>query len=90
VVYEAYDYRKPVLAAKSGGLTEIVEQGVTGLQHEPGDVQGIFQDVLAMEATPATQRLVMGSAGRQWLLREASPHAWLQRFEEILAEAVRS
>ena len=90
VVYEAYDYRKPVLAAKSGGLTEIVEQGVTGLQHEPGDVQGIFQDVLAMEATPATQRLVMGSAGRQWLLREASPQVWLQRFEEILAEAIRS
>ena len=90
VVYEAYDYRKPVLAAKSGGLCEIVQHGVTGLQHEPGDVQGIVRDVLAMEATPETARQVIGSAGRQWLLRETSTQAWLGRFEEILAEAIRS
>lgn len=88
VVYEAYDYAKPVLAAKSGGLSEIVEHGVTGLQHEPGDVRGIVSDVLAMEATPAAARHVIGRAGRQWLLRETSTQAWLQRFEEILAEAV--
>jgi len=89
VVYEAYDYRKPVLAAKSGGLCEIVQHGVTGLQHEPGDVQGIVRDVLAMEATPEAERLAIGSAGRQWLLRETSTQLWLERFEEILAEAVR-
>ncbi|WP_395749899.1 glycosyltransferase family 4 protein [Prosthecobacter sp.] len=90
VVYEAYDYRKPVLAAKSGGLTEIVQNGVTGLQHEPGDVKGIVEDVLAMEATPPTSRLVIGSAGRQWLLRETTTQIWLQRFEEILMEATKS
>lgn len=90
VVYEAYDYSKPVLAAKSGGLSETVRHNVTGLLHEPGDVQGIVHDVLAMEATPATARLVMGSAGRQWLLRETSPQAWLNRFEEILAEAMNA
>jgi hypothetical protein len=32
----------------------------------------------------------MGSSGRQWLLREASPQAWLKRFEEILAGAMMS
>ena len=90
VVYEAYDYRKPVLAAKSGGLSEIVQHGTTGLQHEPGDVRGIVDDVLAMEATPATARLLLGSAGHQWLLRETSTRAWLERFEEILAEAMKS
>jgi glycosyltransferase involved in cell wall biosynthesis len=90
VVYEAYDYSKPVLAARSGGLSEIVLHGVNGLQHEPGDVSAIVRDVLAMEATPATERLVLGSAGRQWLLRETNTQAWLERFEEILAEAVRS
>lgn len=88
VVYEAYDYGKPVLAAKSGGLSEIVQHGVTGLQHEPGEVDGIVRDVLAMESTPATARLVIGRAGRQWLLRETSTQAWLQRFEEILNGAV--
>ncbi|MCB1277105.1 glycosyltransferase family 4 protein [Prosthecobacter sp.] len=88
VVYEAYDYSKPVLAAKSGGLGEIVHHGVTGLHHEPGDADSIVHDVQQMESTPASTRQTMGSAGRQWLLRETGTHAWLQRFEEILATAV--
>ena len=88
VVYEAYDYSKPVLAARSGGLSEIVQHGVTGLQHEPGDVPGLARDVLEMEATPATARLVMGRAGRQWLLKEADTQVWLRRFEEILGSAL--
>jgi glycosyltransferase involved in cell wall biosynthesis len=88
VVYEAYDFAKPVLAARSGGLTEIVRHDHTGLQHEPGDVTGIVNHVLAMESMPAVGRHAMGSAGRQWLLHDASPRAWLQRFEDILAEAV--
>ena len=47
-----------------------------------------FHDVQQMESTPASTRQTMGSAGRQWLLRETGTHAWLQRFEEILATAV--
>lgn len=89
VVYEAYDYAKPVLAARSGGLTEIVQNGVTGLQHEPGDVAGLVRDVLEIEATPATERLAMGKRGRDWLLRETDTQAWLGRFEQILASAMQ-
>lgn len=88
VVYEAYDYLKPVLAAKSGGLGEIVQHGITGLQHEPGNVRGLVQDILTMEATPPEARLASGTAGREWLLRETNTEVWLQRFEEILASAV--
>lgn len=87
VVYEAYEYAKPVIAAKAGGLIETVHHGLTGLQHEPGDVAGLVENVLALEAMPPTSRLVMGRAGRQWLLQETNPQAWLQRFEEILAAA---
>lgn len=88
VVYEAYDFAKPVLAAKSGGLGEIVQHGITGFQHEPGDVAGLARDVLEMEAASAATRQAMGRAGRQWLLREANTQTWLQRFEEILATAL--
>lgn len=88
VVYEAYDYLKPVLAAKTGGLGEIVQHGITGLQHEPGNVRGLVQDILTMEATPPEARLASGTAGREWLLRETNTEVWLQRFEEILASAV--
>lgn len=84
VMYEAYDHGKPVLAARSGGMTEALQQGVTGLLHEPGDVGGLVNDVLRMEQTDPAQRLAMGDAGRQWLLSEASPKSWKLRMQAIL------
>lgn len=85
VVYEAYDFCKPVLAARTGGLGEIVQHGITGLQHEPGEASQIVRDVIEMEATPSAARLAAGRAGRQWLLAETSTKSWLSRFETILA-----
>jgi glycosyltransferase involved in cell wall biosynthesis len=88
VTYEAYDFAKPVLAARSGGLIETVIPGTTGLLHEPGSVEGIVRDVLAMEARSAAERTAMGTAGREWLLREAGVKAWQDRFDEIVRFAV--
>lgn len=88
VVYEAYDFGKPVLAARSGGLTETVQHEGTGLLHAPGSVGEIVRDVLAMEARSREQRDAMGLAGREWLLRDTSVKAWRERFDEILEAAV--
>jgi glycosyltransferase involved in cell wall biosynthesis len=85
VTYEAYDYGKPMLAARSGGLAETVVPGVTGLLHDPGHVRSLVEDVLALEARTPEARREMGAAGRAWLLREASPGAWKQTFANILA-----
>jgi len=88
VAYEAYDYAKPVLAARSGGLAETVQHEVTGLLHEPGDAESLLRDVLTMENLPMPVRVECGAEGRRWLLREASAEAWKQRFEEILATSL--
>jgi glycosyltransferase involved in cell wall biosynthesis len=87
VVYEAYDYGKPVLAARAGGLTETVEPGMTGLTHAPGSVAELASSVLQMEALGGYQRIEMGRAGRRWLLREASVDAWKAKFDDILQAA---
>ena len=87
VVYEAYDFAKPVLAARSGGLIETVLSGETGLLHSPGCVDEIVRDVLKMEEMSAAQRTAMGAAGREWLLRETSVTAWQDRFDAILERA---
>jgi len=84
VAYEAYDYGKPLLSARSGGLTELVQHGTTGLLHEPGKVSNIVSDVLTMEQMSADQRAGMGDAGRQWLLREAAPESWKQRMQQLI------
>lgn len=85
VAYEAYDYAKPVLAARSGGLAETVQHGVTGLLHAPGDAEALMRDVLTMESTPHPVRVECGVNGRKWLLAEASATKWQARFEEIIA-----
>ena len=88
VTYEAYDHAKPVLAARSGGLTETVVHGVTGRLHEPGHVDQIIADVLALEACGPEGRLAMGRAGREWLLRETDVNAWRTRFDAIVRHAL--
>jgi glycosyltransferase involved in cell wall biosynthesis len=90
VTYEAYDYGKPVLAAKSGGLTETVQHGNTGFLHPPGDVNGLVQDVLNLEAMSVTQRAALGNSGRHWLRQETDPTRWLRRFEGIADEVIRN
>lgn len=86
VAYEAYDYAKPVLAARSGGLAETVQHGSTGLLHAPGDPKGIVEDVLHLESMSTTQRGALGTSGRHWLRHEADPMLWLRRFETIVEQ----
>lgn len=86
VTCEAYDYGKPVLAAASGGLAETVNDGVTGLLHEPGNVDNLVSDVIVMEALPPERRLEMGQAGRRWLAQNAGVAQWKQQFAAILAK----
>lgn len=85
VAYEAYDYAKPVLAARSGGLAETVQQGATGLLHEPGSADSLARDVVTLESMPPEARADFGARGRQWLLRETHVDQWRKRFDAILA-----
>lgn len=84
VVYEAYDFAKPVLAAKSGGLTETVQHGVTGLLHEPESSEELVNDVMTLQSMDRASRERMGAKGREWLLVNAGVEQWKARFEEIL------
>jgi glycosyltransferase involved in cell wall biosynthesis len=84
VAYEAFDFAKPVLAARSGGLAETVQHGVSGLLHEPGDAKSLAADVQALEAMPMPLRVEAGAAGRRWLLQETNPTSWMDKFQTIL------
>ena len=89
IVHEAYDSARPVLAARSGGLTETVIEGVTGYLHDPGDAKQLADDVERLEALGSQGRAEMGQRGREWLLQNASPEEWRERFASIVREAVR-
>jgi len=84
IVYEAYDYAKPVLVARSGGLTETVQHGITGLIHEPGDKASLVKDVLDLESMNLDARVQLGENGRKWLLAEACVKKWQDQFDSLL------
>ena len=82
VVYEAYDYSKPVLAAASGGLQEIVLDHQTGVLHEPGKAVQLARQVIELEKD--TERcLAMGRRGRLWLEENADESQWQAEFLKI-------
>jgi glycosyltransferase involved in cell wall biosynthesis len=89
IVHEAYDAARPVLAASSGGLTETVFNGKTGFLHQPGNAEKLADDVERIEALGVAGRSEMGIAGRKWLLENASPDEWRERFIAIVKEVSR-
>ena len=84
VTYEAYDYKKPMFAAASGGLTETIEHGLTGFLHEAGKSSELAQQVIAFEGVSSADRLAMGRAGRRWLECNAGADAWQGSFDRTL------
>jgi glycosyltransferase involved in cell wall biosynthesis len=90
VTYEAYDYKKPMFAAASGGLEETVDHGHTGYLHEAGNAQQLATQILEFELLPASRKLEMGREGRRWLENHADPGHWQNRFSQILDSALQA
>ena len=88
VVFEAYEMEKPVVAARTGGLGEIVFPGKTGFQFAPGDATAFHQAVGALQERGTEGRRVMGRTGREWLRETTDPTRWRERYEELAARTV--
>lgn len=62
-ILEAYFFRRPVIAARAGGMPEIVEHGETGILIEPGRPDAIADAAVRLLGDPDLRRR-MGGAGR--------------------------
>ena len=87
VVYEAYQYCRPVIAANSGGLTETVMDGSTGWLYEPNEVEALKNCLLAAldDRAEADAR---GAAGRTWVENQTGHELWIRDFECIADEVI--
>lgn len=81
-IIEAMALSRAVIAARVPGAAELVEDGMTGLLHEPGDAAGLAACMRRLRDDPALA-VRLGLAGRAKYLRELSPEAGYRRFEEI-------
>ena len=85
---EAMAMGKALVASDVGGHRELVRDGLTGLLHRPGD-SGDLARALARALTDADLRSSLGSAGREWVLRErtwaANGDRYRALFERVAA-----
>ena len=65
VAVEAGRFRLPVVAPRVTGLEDIVEPGVTGFLHEPGDLDGMAASVAALLDDEALRRRLGAGAARR-------------------------
>jgi glycogen synthase len=78
VFLEAMMFGKPVVGCRAGGMTEVVEEGVTGLLAEPGDPASLSAAIGALLVSDEKRRR-FGQAGRERYLRLYTREALIER-----------
>jgi glycosyltransferase involved in cell wall biosynthesis len=85
VALEAMAMSVPVVAARAGGPTEIVEEGRTGLLFRPDDA-GDLAAKIADLAGDARRRKAMGAEGRRTVLERFTLERTVEEFTRIVTE----
>jgi glycosyltransferase involved in cell wall biosynthesis len=85
-VLEAFASRTPVIATRIGGLTELVEDGTTGLLVAPGDVAGMAGALRRIQDDPEGARR-MGDAAATYVRRVHNPRDHVDELLEVYARA---
>jgi glycosyltransferase involved in cell wall biosynthesis len=86
VVLEAMAAGRPVVASASGGIVDLVVDGVTGLLVAPGDVSALAQAISSVLRDPRAAQ-AFGAAGRN-RAREFTVSAVVERIERLYASAI--
>lgn len=86
VVIEAFALGKPVVAARAGGLIELVDDGVDGQLFTPGDVDELAQ-VMADMAAHSEHLPAMGQTGRRKVEQRYSAASHYTALMDVYQEA---
>jgi len=89
VIVEGMLARRPVIATRAGGVSEILEDGVTGLLVQPGQVSELVGAVDALLANPARAEL-LAAAGRAAAERKFTVQAMVDGVTSAVEEVVRA
>ena len=82
VLLEAMNYGVPVVASEIGGITDIVEDGVSGLLVPPGDAAALAEALARVARDPALAAR-LGEAGRRRLHARFTWEAIVARWDAV-------
>jgi glycosyltransferase involved in cell wall biosynthesis/GT2 family glycosyltransferase len=88
VYIEAMSHGKPVVACKTGGISEVVEDGVTGILVPPEDPDALVDALVHLLRDPS-MRTEMGKAAKARYLREFTVDAMARRTLDVYQYVVR-
>ncbi|WP_131742776.1 glycosyltransferase [Actinomadura roseirufa] len=86
IILEGYGGGVPVVAARLGGIPELVEDGVTGRLVPPDDPAALAEAANVF-VTSSSRRHEAGAAARRIAAERFSPERHLLRLEEVYAKA---
>lgn len=84
-VLEAMSHGVPVVVSDVGGMSEVVEDGVTGFLVKPGDVDAVEAAIRRLLGDEEL-RMKLGESARGWVEREFSVEQMVARHEALFAE----
>jgi glycosyltransferase involved in cell wall biosynthesis len=86
VLLEAAAVGLPIVATRVGGVSEVVEDGVTGLLAPPRDPEALAEAMARIEALAPDDRTRMGAAGRALVERQYGTGSIMDRWERIYSD----
>lgn len=89
VAVEALLCETPVIAFRSGGLTDVIQDGSTGVLVAPGDSAALAAALDSVIAEPERAR-ALGAAGRLYVFSRFAPESAAQRYSDIYAQVLDS
>jgi glycosyltransferase involved in cell wall biosynthesis len=87
VAAEALLCETPVIAFRSGGLVDVIEDGVTGVLVTPGDTAQLASALDEVMDAP-DRHAALAAEGRRFVLRTFSPEATASRYADIYRRAL--
>ncbi len=85
VVLEAMAAGLPVIASRSGGLPEAIDDSRTGILVDPGDVNSLLAAMKRLSSS-ASQRAEMGREGRERFKRYFRVERYVEQFAQLYEE----
>jgi PEP-CTERM/exosortase A-associated glycosyltransferase len=85
---EAMAMEKAVIGSAVGGIRELIQDGVTGLLHQSGDIEDLATKIERL-ADDASLRRALGQQARAWVAEWRDWKPIVTRYEEVYDAATR-